>query len=177
MRCFIAIDLPDEIKAKLFHDFDNLKKRRLFLGKNTEKNNLHLTMKFLGDLNEDEIKKTEIALRKIKSSKFSCSFGKAGFFGDTRRIDVIWIELLSDKLIQLEKEISGAINENYGKEFTPHITLSRMKRVFNKKKLAEAVKNFNFKNLGFEVEEFILMKSELTKDGPKYKVIEKFPLI
>ncbi|MEK6760534.1 MAG: RNA 2',3'-cyclic phosphodiesterase, partial [Nanoarchaeota archaeon] len=160
----------------LFHDFDNLKKRRLFLGKNTQKNSLHLTMRFLGDLTEEEIKKTEIALRKIKFPKFSCSLGKAGFFGDTRRIDVIWIELLSDKLILLEKEISNAVNENYGKEFTPHITLSRMKKVFNKKKLAEAIKNFNFKSPGFEVKEFLLMKSELTSDGPKYKIIEKFPL-
>ena len=177
MRCFIAIDLPDEIKSKLFHDFDNLKKRRLFLGKNTEKNSLHLTMKFLGDLTEEEIKKTEIALRKIKFQKFSCSLGKPGFFGDGNRINVIWIELLSDKLILLEKEISEAVNENYGKEFTPHITLSRMKRVFNKKKLAEAIKNFNFKSPGFEVKEFLFMKSELTSDGPKYKIIEKFPLI
>jgi len=174
MRCFIAIDLPDEIKSKLFHDFDNFKKRRLFLGKNTEKNNLHLTLKFLGDLTEEEIEKTENVLRKIKFPKFSCSLGKSGFFGHESRINVIWIALLSEKLIELEKEITNVLGNP--EKFAPHITLSRIRKVFNKKKLAEAIQNFNFKNSGFEVKEFLLMKSELTKDGPKHKVLEKFPL-
>ena len=171
-RCFIAIDLPDEIKAKLFHDFDNFKKRGFFIGKNTEKNNLHLTLKFLGDLTGEEIEKTKVVLREIKFRKFSCSLGKLGFFDSADKINIIWIELISEKLAQLEKEISTSLGTP--EKFAPHITLSRVKKAFNKKKLAEGIKNFNFKSREFEVGEFLLMKSELTKEGPKYKVLEKF---
>lgn len=62
------------------------------------------------------------------------------------------------------------------KEFSSHITLARVKSVINKEGLVEYIRNMHLKNLKFEVNEFLLMKSELTEFGPIYRVIERFKL-
>ena len=177
MRCFIAIDLPEEIKSKIFHKFENLQDKNLFRGKLTEKENLHLTLKFLGSLTNEEIKIIKEKLREIKFGKFSCDIGKIGIF-DEHYIKIIWVELLSDKLNELRNKIDEATSEiPMGHEkFTSHITVLRVKSVIDKQKLLEGIKKINFKNLNFKIKEFLLMKSELMRQGPKYKILGKFNL-
>lgn len=176
-RVFVAIDLPDHVKTKLFKTFVNLPKN-LFSGKKTEKENLHLTLKFLGDVKEEEIEKIKNKLKGIKFNKFSCEVGKAGFFDDEEHIKVIWVELISDEIKELQKLISKELPEFFDeKEFNSHITLARVGKVLGRKKLVEEIGNIHFKNLDFEIDGFVLMKSELFPKGPKYKIIEKFPLL
>jgi len=176
MRCFIAIEFPEHIKARIFHEFENLKNKNLFRGKFIEKENLHLTLKFLGKITNEELEKIKKELKEIKFEKFDCYIGKTGFFNNEKYIRIIWVELISDKLNELQKQIDKATSEisRDSKKFDSHITTARVKSIINKQALIKEVKRIQFKNLDFEVKEFVLIKSELFSDGPKYKTIDKF---
>ena len=174
MRCFIAIELPENVKAKIFHEFETLKKKNLFGGKFVGKESLHITLKFLGELTLEKVNEVKEKMKKIDFSKFVCEIGKSGFFDNEKRIKVIWIEAISKYLEQLEKKISEKFPEfppDY-KKFSPHITTARVEYINDIKGLIENIKNVHMKNTRFEVEKMVLMKSEVTRGGIKYKILE-----
>ena len=176
MRCFIAIEFPEHIKARIFHEFENLKNKNLFNGKFVEKANIHLTLKFFGEITNEKLEEIKNKLKEIKFEKFECYIGKTGFFDNENHIRVIWVELVSEKLQELQKIINKKFPEMSSdyKKFNSHITTARVNSISRKGDLIKEVKRIHFKNLDFEVKEFVLIKSELFSDGPKYKVIEKF---
>ena len=66
MRIFIAIELPEDIKSKIFHASETLTNKNFFRGKFVEKKDLHLTLKFLGEIDEEKIEKIISRLKKIE---------------------------------------------------------------------------------------------------------------
>ncbi|MBI4116874.1 RNA 2',3'-cyclic phosphodiesterase [Candidatus Pacearchaeota archaeon] len=175
---FIAIDLPEHLKAEIFKKAENLYGKKLFYGNITEKNNLHLTLRFLGEVSSDKMDEVIRKIQELKLKKFSCSTGKIGFFDDENHIRVIWIELVSDEFNKIDAEISKAFTEFQSdhEKFTPHMTMARVKSVTNRKEFVEELKKIRLRKADFEVSEICLMKSELTRGGPKYKTIEKIAL-
>jgi len=178
LRCFIAIDLPEHAKSRIFHEIESLKKKNLFDGTFSGKDNIHLTMGFLGDLTSEKIEIVKKKLREVDFTTFKCRVGKSGLFDDEKRIRVIWLEIFSEHLLKFEKEISEKLPEFFSdyENFSPHVTIARVKSVYDRKGLLENIRNIRVKNLDFEVSEFFLMKSELTQGGPKHKILEKFDL-
>ena len=179
MRCFIAIELPEEIRAKIFHEFETLRKKNLFGGKFVNKESLHITLRFLGELTSEQINETKKKLKDFDFPKFVCEIGKSGFFDDEKRINVIWVEAISKYLEQLEKKISEMLPEfasDY-KKFSPHITVARVEYINDRKGLIENIKNIHMKNTRFEVVKMTLMKSEMSREGVKYKVLESVQFI
>jgi len=176
MNHFIAIDLPVNVKTRIFREFKKLQRKNLFNGNFTKKENLHLTLKFLGPSTNKELNQIKEKLRKINFTKFFCKVGKIGFFSDGNKIKIIWIDLISNKISELQRKIEEAILEipkDY-KKFNSHITIARVKSVRDKQRLVEEFEKIYFKKLNFEVKEFVLMKSELTKRGRRYRVIDRF---
>ena len=174
MRCFIAIDIPMNTKTRISHESKKLQRKDLFDGNLTKKENLHLTIKFLGSLTNKEVEKIKEKLRKINFNKFFCKVGKVGFFYKGNKMRIIWVDLLSNKLNELQKKIGKVILARGNKKFSSHITIVRVKSVRNKQSLVEKVGEIDFKNLNFKVKEFVLMKSELTKQGMRYRILDKF---
>src|SRR3989344_4789394 len=82
MRTFIAIELPEDVKAKIFHAFEKLKESNLVRGKFVEKDNLHLTLKFIGEVPIEKLNEIEKTLENLASKfkNFSCSTGKTPVF-------------------------------------------------------------------------------------------------
>ncbi|GBE19743.1 2',5' RNA ligase family [archaeon BMS3Abin17] len=179
MRIFIAIESSEHVKSKIFHESETLQKKNFFKGKFVDKKNLHFTLKFLGEISEEKLGDIEKKLKEIKFNRFECEVGKAGVFDSEKHIRTIWVGLISDKLKELEKKISEKLSEfsKNSKEFSSHITLARVKSVINKENLVKHIRGMHFKNLKFEVNEFLLMKSELTEFGPIYRIIERFKLV
>ena len=178
MRCFIAIDLPEKIKSRIFHELETLEGKNLFSGKITEKENLHLTLRFLGEVPAEKLDELFWKLSEVNFKKFNCSLGKAGFFENEKRIKIIWVETISEELQKLEKKISEILPEfpnDYGK-FSPHITIARVESIRDRKGLIENVKRIHLKNSEFEIGEIYLMKSELKRQGLVYKKIGKIEL-
>ena len=179
MRCFISIDLPSHVKSRIFHKFGVLGSKGLFKGKLVKKDDLHLTLKFLGNLSEDKIKEVKRKLKEIKFSKFEGKIGRTGFLDNQDNIKCVWVELLADKIDKLQEEINktlGGVKKEDSLKFNPQIIMAKIDQVLNKQELVKEVQNMNFKKLDFEVKEFLLVKSELTKKGAQYKILDKFVL-
>ena len=186
MRVFVAIDLPEDIKASLFHSSEFLQKSGLLRANFVEKENLHLTLKFLGDLEADSLEKVKDELKKINFKKFNASLGKVGSFPYEDYVKVLHVELNSEnnEIKDLQKEVEVKLKgmgfKEEAREFSSHVTLARVHSLIkaqeNKQAFLDKLKSFKVPKDEFEVNKFILIKSELMAKGPVYKVIEEYSL-
>jgi len=169
MRTFIAIEFSEEIKEQIVKIQRTLPE---FKGKITEKENLHLTLKFLGEVDEkilDEIKKR---LREIKLKSFETEIKDIGMFSDR----IVWLSIKNcDELQkQIDKNLSGLFEEE--KRFMGHLTIARVKSIKNKKEFLDKLNKIIIPKMKFEIKNFNLKKSILREKGPIYEDIEIYNL-
>ena len=174
MRLFIAVEVPEEIQSYFLELQNHINKD---LVKIVLTKSFHLTLKFLGEV--DESKKEMIAnfLKKIKFEPFSAELSNIGVFPDENYIRVAWIGLEpKDKIIRLQQAIDNALINIFPKDerFHPHITLGRVKFVKDKKEFITLLKKIKIEKKIFEVNEFRLIKSTLTPEGPVYEILNNF---
>ena len=139
------------------------------------KKNLHLTLKFFGEVNESDIKKIEDTLARTKFKPFKTKLSGMGVFPTESYIKVVWVGLNPDKeVLALQRLIDEEFLESFPAEqsFVAHLTLGRVKFVKDKEKYVERLKKVKIKELEFEVNNFKLFKSVLSKEGPKYSVLK-----
>jgi len=177
LRCFIALELSRETIEEIEEIQKLIKKKNLFYGKFTEPENLHLTLKFLGELDEDKIEEVKKKLRGIKFNDFEVSLGEAGTFIN-RYNSLLWVKLNGKGIWDLQELLDEKLKDIFSKEerFMSHITIARMKKIPSKNLLLEYVKSMKIKKIKFQVRDFILKKSELKSDGPVYTNIETYEL-
>jgi len=173
MRTFISIEIPEEIKKQIKKIQDKLPE---FYGKKTKLENLHLTLKFLGEVSEERVKEIEEKLREIKFSKFETEIDSIGVFSE-KFVRIIWLHLTGCK--NLQSEIDERLKNLFEKEkrFMSHLTIARVKDIKNKEKFLEKLNEIKIPKIKFVVEDFKLKKSTLTKQGPVYNDIENYSLI
>jgi RNA 2',3'-cyclic 3'-phosphodiesterase len=175
MRLFLAIDLPKEIIDYISPIQDSLDKSsaRLTLSKSS-----HLTLKFLGEVDETKVNSLVEFLKGVKFDKFSLKTTEIGIFKNWNYINVIWLGLKeSTELKQLHENIEKSLTEfNFKSDFDfhPHITLARVSYVNSKEALKKNIESIKTEEKLFEIKEFILYKSTLTSTGPIYTKIKEF---
>ncbi len=174
-RCFIALEISREAIDKIEEIQKLIKKKNLFYGKFTEPENLHLTLKFLGEIEENKIKEIKERLAKIKFKQFEVKLGEVGVFINKYN-SILWLKLNGPEIWNLQKEIDNKLKDILPLEerFMSHITIARMKKINGKLEFLDYIKNIKTKKISFKVKEFILKKSELKSEGPIYANIEKF---
>lgn len=190
MRCFIAIELPEDIKIFI----DNLINLKSSVdGINfVKKENLHLTLKFLGEVGIDLIPLIVKSLKNLAKEfpPFTLKISHPGVFPDKVKPRVIWMgleysEILKDLAVRVDEETYKFCIEKEKREFKSHITIARVKNFQNGirmfEKICKTFRDNNFtdndlKKPHFTVKEFVLMKSTLTPGGSIYEVLERFPL-
>ncbi|MBI2651182.1 RNA 2',3'-cyclic phosphodiesterase [Candidatus Woesearchaeota archaeon] len=176
MRLFIALEIPGNIKEYLMHilkiiDSPSLKAKFL------DKNQMHLTLKFLGKVQANKLDEIKKILKNVNFTAFSTSLGRIGFFPNESYIRVIWLGLNpEDSILKLQKGIDEKLKNLFEKEknFKPHITIARVKAIGNKEEFLEKIKSIEVENKEFEVTSFKLVKSTLTPIGPIYEDLEVF---
>jgi len=175
MRCFIALDLEKEFIKEVVSIQNKIRKQNLFLGKFTESENLHLTLKFLGDIDDEKIEEVKEKLRKISFSGFNVELGEVGVFSKSFP-KIVWLKLNGIGIWNLQKQIDNELKGLFDVEerFMSHITIARIKKVHDKKELLNYLKSIKPKNLSFNVEEFSLKMSELFPEGPRYEDLENY---
>lgn len=184
MRCFISISIPDEIKKGMTAIQERLKKSGADVSW-TRPEGMHLTLKFLGEVEENRIKDIETALSIsiIGIQPFTLDVAEIGTFPDVRRPRVVWIGLNENgsNLIKLQKNIEkeferlGFTPEKRG--FTPHITLGRIRSRKNIEGLLNLINDEKTIDLdGFEVMNIHLMQSELRPTGAIYTELKSMEL-
>jgi 2'-5' RNA ligase len=172
MRIFISVNIPEDVKKDIVKIQNSLPE---FEGKKTETENLHLTLKFLGEIEEDLLEKVKERLKKIKFAGFETEVNEIGFFSP-KFIKIIWLRLSNCE--ELQSEIDLALKDLFKQEerFMGHLTIARIKNIKNKKEFLEKLSKIKVKKESFVVDNFFLMKSELKEKGPVYNVIEEFSL-
>jgi 2'-5' RNA ligase len=181
MRTIIAIELPEEIRTILSNIQDELKQTQADI-KWVKPENIHLTLKFLGEIEEDKALKIQLVLKEIaqKNSPLSLYLSGIGAFPKLQYPRVIWIGINNDQPVSgiakdLEKELLKIGFPAETRPFSSHVTLGRVRSGLNRKALIEKIEFLN-KNLPspqpeFKVLSLTLFKSTLTPQGPIYEAI------
>jgi len=180
MRCFVSIQLPENVKKEILNEIEKLEKSGTCFGKFMNKDSLNISLKFLGELSEEEIEKTKQALREIDFQRFTIETGDLEFLPNEEHVKIIWLKLNSETLEELKKQIDEVLFK-YGfnrdeKEFIPHITLAKIKGVKNKELFLEVLKDLKVNKSFFISQSFDLVKSILKNKKPEYKNLEEFSM-
>jgi len=183
-RIFIAINLPEDIKKKLT---DYQAKWLELPCRWTKKENLHITLMFLGYLSDEELveicKTTkEVALL---NPSFTINLNKI-CYGPPKKMPprMVWVEgEKSEGMGKLQNNLENSLlatpfkgPKNDVRPYAPHITLGRIKTWEFRKIEPEERPEMNEEiNLNFEVNSIDVMESELKRGGPEYTILESFP--
>ena len=172
MRTFISIDISEEVKQEIIKIQSQLPD---FSGKKTESENLHLTLKFLGEIDKEKIEKIREKLKEIKFSRFETEIDSMGIFSE-KFIRIIWLHLTNCN--DLQKEIDERLKDLFEKEkrFMSHLTIARVKNVSNRKEFLKKLKEIKILKIKFIVKNFKLKKSILIPKGPTYETLEEYNL-
>jgi RNA 2',3'-cyclic 3'-phosphodiesterase len=183
IRAFFAIDTSNENKEKIFEVQNTLKDFESDV-KWESKEKFHITLKFLGDIEEAILKEMTNDIRnEVKGfGNFGLQFGGLGCFPNIKFPRVIWIGSKSedDKIFKLNDKVEF-ITENYNfprerGKFHPHITLGRVKGNKGLDYITDAIKQSKFNNINGIANEIIVVKSTLQKSGSVYSIIDKISL-
>jgi len=184
-RTFIAVNLNPDIKEYLTSLQANLNIPETKI-KWVEKNNLHLTMKFLGNISLEQTELTKSILKEITSrhSPFIIKLSSnIGIFPAYKMPRIIWVGIkeganqLKEIYNFIENELSNKGFPRENKEFSSHITIGRVKFIRDKTNFIQISKRISINNFTQEVSSIDLMESELTPIGPIYKISAQFPLV
>ncbi len=171
-RCFISIDIPEEIRSEVIEIQRQLPE---FRGKVTEPENLHLTLKFLGEVDEGKVEEVKKRLSGIKFERFEAEVDEVGVFSE-KFVRIVWLHLGGCE--ELQKKVDSVLEGIFPKErrFMSHLTIARVKSVKNKKRFLDEFKKIKLQKIKFNVDSFRLKESVLRPEGPVYKIIEEYPL-
>ena len=188
-RIFIAINLSEKIKKKLI---DYQTKWSELPIKWTKKDNLHITLIFLGYVPNEELLEVCKKIKEVafKNSPFLINLKKI-LYGPPKKMPprMVWVEGVCsefikgekvDKLSQLQKDLENSLLNSFTKGiesevrlYIPHITLGRINtwefRQIEPEERPEVNEEINF---NFEVNSIEIMESVLKKGGPEYTVLE-----
>ncbi|MEK6892493.1 MAG: RNA 2',3'-cyclic phosphodiesterase [Nanoarchaeota archaeon] len=172
MRLFVAIDF-NELKDY----FVDLQKHLPSNAKLSLVKSFHLTLKFLGDVQPNNVDEIIDNLKKIKFNTFSVNLDSIGIFPTENYIRVVWVGLSpEEKIIELQKQTDESLKNLFKKEkdFKAHITLARVRYPADKKSFVDGIKKIKVENKRIEIKDFRLVKSTLTPQGPVYEDLEVF---
>ncbi len=183
MRLFVAVDVPDEIKEKLYRDAMLLKGSGI-RASYPARSSYHITLKFLGEVAEERVKEIIDALTGAFDhiAPFEASVEGRGVFPGFRNPRVVWGGVRDNGGFSALKEAVDRALEVLGferddKPFVPHITLGRVKKASMEDK--RIIRQFCEGKVSYgslTVGEVILYRSILKPEGAEYKKIHIFKI-
>ncbi len=174
MRAFISINLTDPIRESIL-EFQESQGKIIRNIRWTKPENIHLTLKFLGEIEEETVNKLAETLQPIEGqfSPFPVDIGSVGKFPPKGPLSILWVGLLkgTSGVMALENSIREAMEAAKipfdKKSFVPHLTIGRAMK--NKKVFFDNINDFEKLSFGtLQVESFHLMQSDLKPSGPIY---------
>jgi 2'-5' RNA ligase len=184
IRTFIAFKLPDDLLSALGRVQEGLKTKG-FAAKWVRPQNIHLTLKFLGNI---EVAQVDPIARRLTDAARGCGpllLGAKGIgvFPHIRQPRVIWAGLAGDvkRVGDLQRSIDAALSEiGFKKEkrsFKGHLTLGRFNSRMDSRQVAQALETYaQFETEPFTAYQVVLFKSELKPTGAVYSKLKHIPL-
>jgi 2'-5' RNA ligase len=201
MRCFIAIDIDDKIR-KAIADLQKQIASKVDVKKGdlkwVEPNNIHLTLKFLGEISGEQLEEVKEIAKTVAQvhQKFNLEIESVGSFGG-RSAKIVWVGVSSwhglparentakmavpQELLALQKDLDDLLTPlGYPKEqreFSAHLTLCRVNHPMAGIKMGEAIAQFSHLKLGsIAADAICVYQSQLTPAGPNYTLLDEFKL-
>src|SRR6266705_574646 len=182
IRSFVSIDLDDE---QILSKVESIMSSLSALGgdlKPVERENIHLTLKFLGNVSPAKLAEVKSALAEVKFQPFALEIKGAGAFPSLKRMNVIWVgvgegwsqvELIYEQTEKLLHQL-GFSRET--RDFSPHITVARVKSGRKRDEIAAFLGHLTDESFGtFNVQSVRLKQSVLSPSGPKYSTLFEVP--
>ncbi len=176
-RLFVAVELPDAVRSALVEQQQGVPGMRW-----TPSGNMHLTLRFIGEVPLAQAEAIKAALRSVKTASFPLKVRGLGFF-DRKPQAVLWAGVEpSAWLGELQKQVDRALECHAGLKvatgrFSPHITLGRMKQADKKALRAFTDGEKMTFSAEFPVQSFTLFSSVLAPGGAVHMVEERYPLL
>ena len=183
MRLFVAVEM-----APLAEEIGSVQERLADVEglRLTDPTQAHLTLKFLGDTDEEQVPDVRRGIeRAVESSEvgsFRLEATGLGVFPSLEYISVVWLGIGngSEPLTRLHELLEDhALALGYPPEdhdFTPHVTLARMEHAAEKERVQDIVESADPTAGWLDVESIHLVESTLTEKGPVYETVETFDL-
>lgn len=175
MRCFISLDLPEDVKdylASVQREFREINGANI-----VQKENLHVTLAFLGEVDEGSLagilEKAERIAADFRS--FECALARLQIV-PARMPRIVWVSLdCKSRLNEIHSALCAALLPGR-QEFSSHITLARIKNAAAAKQILQKAKGINISPKKFCARHISIMKSVLAPSGPEYSVIRQVKL-
>ena len=181
MRAFVAVELPDEARAALQNLQQTLAESQADVAW-VKPQNLHVTMRFLGEIADGQRRDIETLLSRIAAgtTPFQTSFSMLGAFPSVSAPRVIWVGIEEGKehLEKIAKELEGGLRSlkipSEDRAFVAHVTLGRVRSSKNRRELVERMRSVAWKAPDpFVSDHLTLFQSTLTPAGSIYTLINK----
>lgn len=180
MRCFLAVQVPEEAKEKISELIPSLQGGAF---KIVPQQNMHLTMKFLSELDDALLEKVKqaVAPAAARHSPFQATLQGVGAFPSENYIKVLWVGITPKAdYVSLQKEIDLSLKPigfRPERDYRPHLTIARVREVSDKPKLQQFISSHKTSPFGpVQVSSVSLMQSQLGKGAPVYSELEIFKL-
>lgn len=176
IRLFVAVDLPDDIRALICTMGGSIPGSRP-----VPENQLHLTLKFIGEVDTGMLDDIKNALHTIQTPIFHICLKGVGHFPPRGTPKVLWVGIepvteITALRNKIEKNLSEIEIPRERRKFSPHVTLARLRNSPLKRVSQFLAGNSLFDTPSFAVEDFRLYSSTLTSKGAAHTIQEIFPL-
>ncbi len=180
IRSFVALELSEEVRGRLVTLLHRLQRTSAAV-KWVEPENLHLTLKFLGEVPEERIDLVAETLKTVAQATepFSFTVKGVGGFPDLRRPRVLWVGVEAvQPLVRLQQIVEKAMERlgfaPEGRAYHPHITIGRVKTMAGMEKVREILSEYEDVKFGeVFVSHLTLFRSDLSREGPTYTPLAK----
>ena len=176
IRLFVALELPADLRRRMGQISTGVRDSRW-----VDEENLHLTLRFIGEVEDCRVEELVSALEVVESPAFPLTLSGAGHFESRKRVRMLWIGTeKSAELVALVARIEHALVRAglppEGRKFNPHITIARLKGAPPGDIAQWLSANTLFKAFPFQVTRFALYASYLGRAGPIYEMVAAFSL-
>jgi len=178
LRSFISIDLEDQqILSRIASILSSLQALGGDL-KPVERENIHLTLKFLGNVSAPRMAEVKSSLKQLPFPAFPAEIKGAGAFPNLNHMNVIWVGVnegwtqVEQIYEQVEKLMSGLGFRRENRPFSPHITIARVRSGRMRDEIANFLQHISDESFGtITVDKVRLKQSILSSSGPKYSTL------
>ncbi len=182
VRSFISIDLEDQqILSRIASILSSLQSLGGDL-KPVERENIHLTLKFLGNVSAPRLGEVKSSLQQVIFSAFTAEIKGAGAFPNLNHMNVVWVGVnegwsqVEQIYEQVEKLLSGLGFQREHRPFSPHITIARVRSGRKRDEVAGFLQRLTEESFGtITVDKIRLKQSVLSSSGPKYSTLLEIP--
>ncbi len=187
IRVFLAIELPDGAKDILAGLLNQVTRARVNGLKPVRPANVHITLKFLGDVDVDQVELITDAVTKVSKGirPFAVKMDGVGVYPSSKNARVLWVGLDGvTALREAQERIDGVLNrigvQRESRRFDPHLTIARLHDrtpATDRRRATEALFSAEFTSgLPIPVDNVSLIRSVLLPDGPDYTRLAHIPL-